>query len=50
MMLSSPYLIYILAAYGLSLIGLGAFFAWTFFSWKRSSQKSQDFSKDKLEG
>jgi len=46
MMLSSPYLIYILAAYGLSLLGLVFFFGWTFFSWRRSSRELKNVSRE----
>jgi len=46
MMLSSPYLFYILGAYGLSLLGLGAFFGWTFFSWKHSIQALKNVSRE----
>jgi hypothetical protein len=38
----TPYLVYILGAYGLSLSGLCLFSYMTFFQWKRSNQLISD--------
>jgi heme exporter protein CcmD len=46
MSLSSPYLIYILGAYGLSFIALSVFLSWTFIQWRRSTRELENVSRE----
>lgn len=41
---STPYLTYILGAYGLSLFGLTLFLCLTFFQWKKSQRQLAEIS------
>jgi len=43
MSFSTPYLIYILAAYSLSICALGAFFCTTWIQWKKSKKLRMGF-------
>ncbi len=46
MTFSTPYLPYILGAYGVTLFGLCAFFGWTIFQWKKSIRQLNDSSHE----
>src|SRR5438094_6631324 len=46
MSLSTPYLVYILGAYGLTLFGLCLFLGLTFYQWKRSVRQLNDASHE----
>jgi heme exporter protein CcmD len=46
MTLSTPYLPYILAAYGLTLLSLGSFLGWTYIQWKKSTSLSENVSRE----
>ncbi len=46
MTLSTPYLPYILGAYGLTLLSLGSFLGWTYVQWKKSTPLSENVSRE----
>jgi heme exporter protein CcmD len=46
MTLSTPYLFYILGAYGLTLFSLGAFLGWSYVQWKKSTSLSGNVSRE----
>ncbi len=37
MTLNTPYLVYIIGAYGLSFLGLGGLLGWTLFQWMKEA-------------
>lgn len=43
---STPYLPYILGAYGVTLMGLGIFLGRTFFQWKKSTSQLKTISRE----
>ncbi len=46
MTFSTPYLVYILGAYGLSILGLSVFLSWAFIQWRRSVRELNNVSHE----
>lgn len=47
MSFSTPYLVYILGAYGVTFLGLSLFLSFTFVRWKKVSQMLRESQKEK---